>query len=414
MSALTELQLKNAKPSADKAQYEIRDGKIAGLFVRVSKDAKTFVLKYRFEGRSLRLTIGRYPDLSLLEARNLAQDARSRIAKGVDPQAVKKKDKQKLTDRVDGLVAQYIVEECKGPTFAKTGVAKLASWRNKESNLRRSLVKALGTRSIHNVTDADITRITKKIVDDGKPQAANNAFRDMSAFFAWCRKPPRKFITVSPSDGLDRPAPSPSRDRVVSDAELAAIWAACDDVGYPYGHIVKLLMLTGQRRTEVAGLPWAELDLDAGIWELPKERTKNDEDTIIPLSTLALDILRSVPRLNDTFVFPARGNEKSHFSGYSKAKKGLDDLALIDNKRLEVNWTQHDLRRTLSTNLAKQRVLPHVIEHIVNHKAASMSAVSKIYNKWQYLPEKREALQLWSHHIEGLVKQAAQREPLAA
>ena len=118
----------------------------------------------------MRLTIGRYPDLSLLEARNLAQDARSRIAKGVDPQAVKRNDKRKLTDRVDGIVAQYIEEECKGPSFVKTGVPKMATWKNKESYLYRSLVKALGTRSISSVTDADITRITKKFVDAGLPQ----------------------------------------------------------------------------------------------------------------------------------------------------------------------------------------------------------------------------------------------------
>lgn len=404
MSALTELQLKNAKPSADKPQYEIRDGKIAGLFVRISKEAKTFVLKYRFEGRPLRLTVGRYPDLSLLEARNKAQDARSQIAKGIDPQAVKKKEKQKLADRVDGLVKQFIDEECKGPKFEKTGVPLKTSWKNIKADLdhsKASLVESCGTRSIHHVTDADIASILKKVTAKRGPQAANNALKRMKAFFLWCRKPPRRLIAVSPCEGMDKPAEEASRERVVTDAELAAIRQGCDAVGYPYGNIVKLLMLTGQRRTEVAAMRWTELDLDAGNWEMPGDRTKNDEPTIIPLSTLALDILKAVPCLNDTFVFPARGNEESHFSGYSKCKKDLDKKALIDGKALE-NWTQHDLRRTLATNLGRRQVAPHIIEHILNHKAASMSAVAKIYNRYQYLDEKRQALQMWADHIQAL------------
>jgi len=294
--------------------------------------------------------------------------------------------------------------------FEKTGVPKLKSWKLIESNLNRYLVKALGTRAIHQVTDADITNITKKIVAAGHPQAANTAFWYMRTFFNWCRTPPQRLIPVSPCEGLPDPAPKVRRDRVVADAELTAIWKACDLVGYPYGNIVKLLMLTGQRRTEVAAMRWTELDLDAGNWTIPPSRAKNKKETIIPLSTLALDILRSVPKLNDTFVFPARGNEESHFSGYSKSKKDLDGKALVEDKRLEENWTQHDLRRTLSTNLGKRRVWPQVIELILNHKAASMSEVEEIYNRWSYIDEKREALQMWSDHVEGLIKQAAAKE----
>ncbi|MEX0407958.1 integrase arm-type DNA-binding domain-containing protein [Aquibium sp. LZ166] len=407
MAVLSELELKNAKPRAER--YDLKDGKVSGLWVRVTTNGvKSYVLKYRFEGRSLRLTIGHYPDISLAIARGKAEVARGKIAAGIDPQAVKKKERQKLADRVDGLVTQYIEDECKGPNFEKTGPLK-ASWKNIKTDLahdKASLVQSCGTRSIHHVTDADIASILKKVTAKRGPQAANNALKRMKAFFDWCRKPPRRLIAVSPCEGMDKPTEDPSRERVVTDAELAAIWQGCDAIGYPYGYIVKLLMLTGQRRTEVAAMRWNELNLDAGNWEIPGDRTKNDEPTIIPLSTLALEILRSVPRLNEKFVFPARGNEESHFSGYSRSKLSLDRKALIDGKPLE-NWTQHDLRRTLATNLGRRQVLPHVIEHILNHKAASMSAVSKIYNRFQYLPEKREAAQLWCDHVAGLVKQTA-------
>lgn len=412
---LSELALKAAKPGAK--EYDIWDSKVKGFGVRVSpKGTKTFVLLFRFEGRPRRYTIARYPDLSLADARDKAQDAKGKIANGVDPQAEKTKEKRKLSDRVDALVGQFIEAECKGEAFAKSGIPKWDSWKLVERSLKEYLVSQYGTRSVHHVTKADIKSAVKRIVAIGYPQAANTAFWYMRAFFNWCKK--EDVITVSPCDGLANPAPIKTRERVVSDAELAAIWMGCepapDEVGYPFGSIVRLLMLTGQRRTEVAAMKWSELNLEAGNWEIPRDRTKNENATIIPLPTLALDILRGVPKIKDSpFVFPARGNKGSHFSGYAKGKKGLDDEIEIEGKPLE-NWTLHDLRRTLATNLAKRQVPPHVIEHILNHSAASMTGVSKIYNTYAYDKEKRDALQLWADHIEGLLKQAAEGDALAA
>jgi integrase len=142
---------------------------------------------------------------------------------------------------------------------------------------------------------------------------------------------------------------------------------------------------------------------------LPGTRTKNEEATVVPLSTIALKVLQSVPWLNDTFVFPARGNEKSHFSGYASGKKALDYKVKLAGVALE-NWTLHDLRRTLATNLGKREVPPHVIEHILNHKATSMTGVAKIYNRYAYGKEKREALQLWADHVGELAKRDVKPE----
>ncbi|RWN15155.1 MAG: hypothetical protein EOR88_08240 [Mesorhizobium sp.] len=220
-----------------------------------------------------------------------------------------------------------------------------------------------------------------------------------------------------PREGLENPALIVKRKRVVNDAELAAIWTGCEpepgDIGYSFGSIVKLLMLTGQRRTEVAAMRWSELNLEAGTWDLSGDRTKNEEPTLIPLSTLAVSVPQSVPKTNDTFVFPARGNERSHFSGYAKGKKALDGKVNTDGVALE-NWTLHDLRRTLATNLGRRQVLPHVIEHILNHKAASLTDIGEIYNLYTYVKEKREVLQMWSNHIEWLIKQASEMDALAA
>ena len=322
----------------------------------------------------------------------------------------KKKEKRKLSDRVDGLVKQFIEAECQGQSFAKSGTPKWDSWKLVERSLNEYLVSQYGTRSIHHVTKADIKSALKRIVAKGHPQAANTAFWYMRAFFNWLRK--EEVIPLSPCDGLENPAPIKTRERVVSSAELTAIWKGCDPVGYPFGSIVKLLILTGQRRTEVAAMRWSELDMETATWNLPGARAKNEELAVVPLSTLAVSVLQSVPRLNDTFVFPARGNEENDFSGYAKGKKGLDHKTAIDGEALE-NWTLHDLRRTLATNLGEKQVPPHVIEHILNHSAASMTGVAKIYNRYAYGKEKREALQLWSDHIERLIKQAT-GQPLAA
>ena len=144
---------------------------------------------------------------------------------------------------------------------------------------------------------------------------------------------------------------------------------------------------------------------------MPGDRTKNEEPTIMPLSTIALDILRSVPRLNDTFVFPAKGNEESHFP-VTRKQEGSWTQDRVDGKPLE-NWTQHDLRRTLATNLGKTAGVPISFKHILNHQAASMSAVAKIYNRYQYLDEKRAAAQLWSDHIEGSARKKVQQKEAA-
>jgi hypothetical protein len=244
MSVLSELELKNARPRADR--YEIKDGKVDGLWVRVSPNGlKVFVLKYRFNGRSLRLSIGRYPDLKLAEARLKAQEARGQIAKGVDPQAEKVKERRKFVDRVDALVTDYIETDCK---------PKKDSWKMIQSSLTRRFVSLYGSRSIHHVTKSDINVTLKRIMAAGKPQAANTAFWYIRGFFNWCRD--NGIIEISPCDGISDPAPKASRERVVDDRELLAIWNGAGIVGHPFGNIVKLLILTGQRRTEVAAMRW--------------------------------------------------------------------------------------------------------------------------------------------------------------
>ncbi|WP_340263962.1 site-specific integrase, partial [Sulfitobacter pontiacus] len=187
--------------------------------------------------------------------------------------------------------------------------------------------------------------------------------------------------------------------RVLSDDELGALWAACDIEGYPFGDCMKLLILSGQRRAEVAGMRWSELDLEKRLWTLPSQRAKNGKQHTVPITEEMLDVLRKVPRfLNSDFVFTTTG--KSPISGFGRLKERLD-RAMPEGTE---PWINHDLRRTMSTNMAQLGVPQPVTEALLNHKTGVVSGVAAIYNVYSYANEKREALGAWSEHISKLVE----------
>jgi integrase len=204
----------------------------------------------------------------------------------------------------------------------------------------------------------------------------------------------------------NRHAPPVSRDRVLSDAELSDIWNACADDDF--GNIVKLLILTGQRREEVAGMSWSELHLEKALWSLPAGRTKNHRPHDVPLSEQVLLVIKGVPaRAERDMLF---GRDDGSFSGWSKAKAALDKRIAKARTATRANdasgggtvseWRLHDLRRTVATRMADLGVEPHVIEAVLNHVSGVRSGVAGIYNRALYSAEKRSALQLWGKHIE--------------
>ena len=168
--------------------------------------------------------------------------------------------------------------------------------------------------------------------------------------------------------------------------------AGTEAVGDPFRCIVQLLVLTGQRKSEVTGMRWTELDLANRIWRIPADRTKPGRAHEVPLTNTVIELLRCVPKLHDEFVFPARGRDNPA-SGFSKWKRELDALAGINA------WRLHDLRRTVASGMARRKVPPHVIERVLNHVTVILGGVAGIYNRFGYLDEMREALELWSNHI---------------
>ncbi len=385
-SSFTDAAIRNLKPLSTK-QFEVWDQAISGFGLRVSPSGtKAFVLVYRIGGKLKRMTLGRYPDLLLAKARAAAYSAKSKIAAGEDPKPRKLKAHSRRTEHTFSLAVDSYIEQ-----HAKQ---KSKTWKQTEQMIHRELMGAFANTDIREISKQDIARHIEQIVKRGSPASANLALRIIKKFFNWCVE--QGLLEISPVTGLQAPARIVSRDRVLTDKELTNIWEAANVIGYPYGQIVKLLLLTGQRRGEVVGMRRSELNMEKSHWSISADRNKNGKPNEVPLSDTAKAILTELPVWKSDFVFPARGNLESSFSGFSKLKQRFDKEANIPD------WRLHDLRRTLATGLAKMGTDPHVVEHILNHQTGALSQVARIYNRYSYLKEKQEALQMWAEHVNNI------------
>ena len=207
----------------------------------------------------------------------------------------------------------------------------------------------------------------------------------------------RDIIASSPCAGVRPPTPEQSRDRVLADFELRNIWLAADRLGGPFGALVKLLMLTGQRRDEVARMAWSEVDLDARLWKLPKARAKYGQPHDIALSEPAVAILMSLPQIGDIFVLTTDGRTAA--SSYSQNRRRLDALLPADMP----HWVLHDLRRTAASGMARLGINLPVIEKVLNHSSGSFGGIVGVYQRHDFADEKRRALDRWGAHVADLV-----------
>ncbi len=381
---LTDTAIKNAKPPAI-GQAELWDGGLSGFGLRVTaKGVKSFVLLYRHHGRPRRWTLGRYPALSLADARRMASDALTAIEHGRDPA----EDNQTaqggtFAEALETFFDTYCAHHNKASTAAET-----------RRNMRAVFLPAWKGRDLATITRADVLAITDKLMNTDRPSAARHAHSHARKFFAWCVE--RGLLAHSPMEGLRPPTRAKNRSKTLSLDELRAVMAAADGMGYPFGPIVRLLVLTGQRRAEVAGMAWAELDDRAALWRIPAARTKNGRAHALPLAPVALATVESLPRFGGLLVFPARGNEAAPFSGWSKAKAQLDRLAGLEG------WTLHDLRRSMATGCASLGTPPHIVERILNHAGGTFAGVAGVYNRFGYEIEMREALTAWEAQISAI------------
>lgn len=363
-------------------QITVFDDEVPGFGVRVSAKTRVWIISYRNKlGQSKQETIGRVGLLTATEARKAAADMLARVRLGSDPHTERKAAKKAAAVTFGSQIEAYLEMRRKDVS---------ASYYR---DLTRSLNVDLAP--LHKVPVADMThgQVHEQIerIARDHPHAAKQARAGLSRFFKTMVS--KGIAPHNPVVDVETPATPGARDRVLKDDELIAVWRATagDD---EFSQIVRLLILSGQRREEVAGMTWDEVDLAKAIWSMPGSRTKNGLPHEVPLSPPMLEILRrrdDVRLEGRTHVFGRSG--RTGFSGFSKGKALLDERCPLGTQ-----WRIHDLRRTVSTNLARLRVRHEVIEAILNHISGAKAGVAGTYNRHLYDAEKREALDLWAQH----------------
>jgi integrase len=374
-----------------KTDVEFRDEKLRGFGVRVRPGSSNFFYYYRLGTAKRRITLGPATVETVDAVRQKVGKLIARVALGEDPADDKEKAKQQASALVGPLVELFLQRQKRE--------WKPATYTEAERHLTRAAAP-LHRLPVTGVAQARVVELLDEIAENSGDVTANRVRSSLSAFFSWVQKRGIELPKGNPVEHVEKRAEK-SRDRVLTDDELRAIWNACRDDDY--GAIVKLLMLTGQRRDEIARLSYAEIrdarpDLPTGQYqiELPGSRTKNGKPHIVPLSGTAKEILDRFPTNERKHVFGH--DETNGFArSYSRPKERLDARAGFSN------WRIHDLRRTCATGMANLGVQPHVIEAVLNHISGHKVGVAGIYNKAQYLPERRAALDLWAKHLRKLV-----------
>lgn len=384
---LTARTIENAKAPAS-GRLEIWDTLVRGFGLRVTeRGVKSWTLMYRVNGRQRRLNLGRYPAYNLADARELARDALRQVGRGIDPADERKAALEAAqageSDTVEKMVRQFIERHAK---------AKTRRWRDTERMFELYVLPKWGKRPLASIARRDVIELLDDIMDQGKPYSANKVLSHVRRFFNWCVE--RDVLDATPVAKVKPPAKEVSRDRVLSDDELGAVWRACDTMGWPFGLALKFMLVTGQRRNEVSTLRWSDIDTERSVWTQPREATKSDRLHEVPLSLLAIEILEVVPKLGD-YTFTTLGDRP--ISGFSKAKKRCDALSGVNG------WRVHDLRRTCASGMARIGIAPHVVEKVLNHRTGQISGVAAIYNRHGYYEEKRAALNAWARAVEGIL-----------
>jgi integrase len=374
------------------------DEELKGFGLRVSAlGAKSYVLQYRMGGRespSRRYTIGGHgspwtPDTARREAVRLLTLVRQRK----DPVEADKERRRQAVDLafdkyVDSFKTKYLQERWK-------------QWQLGAGVLQREAIPVLRSKPLPQIKRADLNPIWDNL--RGRPAVARLTHATLRKLFRWAVE--RGDLERSPMEGLRAPPAVPARDRVLSDEEVQILYTKLPQLGEPFNSFFKLLLFTAQRREEVARLDWSELDRNEREWVLPGTRTKNGKAQHVPLSKPASELLDAIAGGSDWprsgLVFSTTG--KTPISGFSKAKKRLDELmakALGDRYR---PWRTHDIRRTVATGLQRLGTRLEVTEAVLNHVSGSRSGIVGVYQRHHWTDEKRAALDAWAAHVLDLV-----------
>lgn len=434
---LTDAAVKTLKaPPGERVDFF--DAAYPGLALRVTgavdqrPERRSWTLFYRFGGKQRRITFEPgYPALTLAKAREAATAAHLQIQAGIDPAAIKaeaKSEAARLPDTMENVVNLFIKRSLEAKGRAPRYIEET------RRVFRLHVLSRWADRDIRTITRRDVIDLLDRVMDDGStirvdgkkkkvpggPIAANRTLSAIRALFNFALR--RDIIEANPAALVKQPGKETRRERTLAADEIAAIWAATDELRYPFGPYFKIALLTGQRRDEVAGMRWSDIDLNAATWTLSAQATKSGRSHVVPLAPAVIDILKGLPRKSTTvggvtkpsvFVFTTSGDVP--ISGFSKGKPRLDKLvsdarnaAGLDNLP---GWTIHDLRRTAATGMSSLGVSRLIVGKVLNHADRS---VTGIYDRHAYLSEKRHALEQWGQYLGKLIDPPADNVELLA
>lgn len=391
---LTVRSIQALKPG--RARYEVFDAQMPGLAIRVTPSGhKSWVLLYRHHGRLRRLTLGRYPDRGLAEARKEALNARGRILNGADPAAEKHDERATYGDTVGALYELY-----------KKATEKKRSWPEQRRIFENEVLPAWRHRRVQDMTRSDIRLLVDRKAETA-PIMANRILARVSRLFSFAVE--RDWIEANPALRIVKPADEKTRDRVLSRDELRELWTALHQteakdangknlprLSQTLNDAFIVMVLTAQRCGEVCRMQWRDVDLATGWWTIPGDVSKNHDPHRVPLTAPVLEVLqRRRFGADDRYVF----SNHRHTCVSARAKKAASTLS----RGLSFEFRAHDLRRTAASYMGEAGVDRFHIAHVLNHRSVTHSTVTAIYDRYRYDKEKRSALENWSDVLIGIV-----------
>jgi integrase len=377
---------------AGKPDHIIWDDTLPGFGVRLRAGKtvrRTYIVQYRVGHQQRRQNLGDVRAVDLDAARRVARRRLGSVALGHDPAAERAEARRRARLTLGSFVERFLER--------KRATLRPGTFRAVQRHLRRRWAP-LHDRPVHEVVRRDVAALLAEIQEQHGVNAAREARNVLGEMFAWLMG--EGIADSNPVIGTNAPPPPGSRDRVLNDAELAAIWHAAEGVGGDYGMIVRLLIVVPCRREEIGDLRWGEIEGGSQL-RIPGRRTKNGRELVLPMPPIAMAVLAEAQacRLNhDRRVF---GKRVGGFSGWAHGKALLD--ASLTAAGLQP-WRMHDVRRSVATRMADIGVQPHVIEQILNHVSGHKGGVAGTYNRSTYDREVRAAMMLWGEHVEAFVE----------
>jgi integrase len=381
--ALTEKAVAALKPAPVGKRYSVQDSLVPGLEVRITdRGTKTFMLGTRYPGSTdfKRRELAKVGAMTLAAARERAREWLALIGQGIDP--------SKVTSDTFAAVAENYIK--------RRMANKRNGWRVAHQ-LKVEVLPNWGERPIGSIARRDVRELIQRIVDRPAPRYAHNVYDAIRGVFTFALV--EDIIAVSPTTALrprDLIGERKIRERVLDDDELRALWHASEQIGYPFGPLARLLLLTGARVNELAQASWQEIDLQRRTLTVPAERFKMNSQHVIHLSDDAMEILSALPRWSGgDYVFSTLNGAQPVRGFGSRAKANLNHTMGVSD------WVIHDLRRVVRSRLAELRVVEHVAEMVIGH---SRRGLQRVYDQYRYKTEIAEALQAWARHLRAIVR----------